>query len=90
MSLKQFVNPVQILQVITYESGLRWLERWNGVGGVKYRWSDGRPSKTIKRRVKWNLKKDIINFRIEDYKTKSNIIIQGKIGGVNYAISWFT
>jgi hypothetical protein len=47
--LKTIREPVHMLGY-TYESGLRWLKRWNedGVNGIKHRWGDGRPSKLSK------------------------------------------
>lgn len=70
-----------------YESGLRWLERWNenGVEGIKHRWSDGRPSKLSKEELN-ELKKDIIKLGLKTTKQIKHYI--NEKWGVDYAISW--
>lgn len=52
-----------------YETGLRWLEKWNkdGLDGVKFKWGDGRPSKLDKKQLK-ELKEDIIHLELKTTK----------------------
>lgn len=71
----------------TYESGLRWLERWNmdGVKGIKHRWSEGRSSKLSKEELN-ELKEDIITLELKTTKQIKDHI--NNKWGVDYAISW--
>lgn len=70
-----------------YESGLRWLERWNegGFEGVKHRWSDGRSPKLTSDEL-YELKEDIIKLGLKTTKQIKYHIKQK--WGVDYAISW--
>jgi putative transposase len=70
-----------------YETGLRWLERWNNDGfeGIKFKWGDGRPSKLNKEQLK-ELKEDIINIELKTTKQIKKHIFDK--WGVDYAISW--
>ncbi|MDR2545702.1 MAG: helix-turn-helix domain-containing protein [Methanobrevibacter sp.] len=70
-----------------YETGLRWLERWNeeGFEGIKFKWGDGRPSKLTEGQLK-ELKDDIINMESRTTKQIQKHILDK--WNVNYATSW--
>jgi transposase len=63
------------------------LERWNeeGLEGIKFKWSDGRPLKLTKEQFN-ELKEDMINLELKTTKQIKNHILDK--WGVNYAISW--
>jgi len=88
-SLYEFKTIAESVRILgyRYETGLRWLERWNdgGFKGIKFKWGDGRPSKLTKEQFD-ELKEDIINLGLKTTKQIKKHILDK--WGVNYAISW--
>jgi len=83
---KTIKESVQVLGY-RYETGLRWLERWNedGLEGIKHRWSDGRSPKLDKEELN-AVKEDIVKLGLKTTKQIKHHI--NEKWGVNYAISW--
>ena len=65
---KTIKESVQVLGY-RYETGLRWLERWNedGLEGIKHRWSDGRSPKLDKEELN-AVKEDIVKLGLKTTK----------------------
>jgi len=84
--LKTIRESAQILGY-RYESGLRWLERWNegGLEGIRHRWSDGRSPKLTEDEFD-ELKEDIVNLGLKTTKQIKHHIHEK--WSVDYAISW--
>jgi transposase len=87
-SLYKFKTIRESVEILgyTYETGLRWLEKWNddGIKGIKYKWGDGRPSKLTEEELN-ELKKDMKKFELKTTKQIKNHIKEK--WNVDYSIS---
>ncbi|GAA5818864.1 MAG: Pseudogene of helix-turn-helix domain-containing protein [Methanobrevibacter sp. CfCl-M3] len=74
MNSNTIAESVRILGY-RYETGLRWLERWNdgGFEGIKFKWGDGRPSKLTKEQL--TIKRRYNKSWIKNYKTNKKAYI---------------